>query len=82
MKKYLLEKNLPWVMGDARARPPGFENDLLEEFEFIKGKFLPPNTTLVLQPMDQQVIQNFERLYTKARFQRCFEVTEGTNLAL
>ncbi|XP_042768073.1 tigger transposable element-derived protein 1-like [Panthera leo] len=86
VKKYLLEKNLPLrallVMDDAPAHPPGFEDDLLEEFEFIKVKFLPPNTTPVLQPMDQQVISNFKQLYTKALFQQCFEVTKGTDLTL
>ena len=60
VKKYLLEKNLPLkallVMGNAPAEPPGFEDDLLEEFEFIKGRFLPPNTTPVLQPVEQEVI--------------------------
>ncbi|XP_064120411.1 uncharacterized protein LOC135225079 [Macrobrachium nipponense] len=38
--------------------------------------------TSVLQPMDQQVISNFKKLYTKHLFRRCFEVTENTNLTL
>ncbi|XP_039632281.1 tigger transposable element-derived protein 1-like [Polypterus senegalus] len=86
VKRYLLENNLPLkvmlLMDNAPAHPPGLEDDLLEEFDFIKVKFLPPNTTPLLQPMDQQVISNFKKLYTKALFQRCFEVTEGTNLTL
>ncbi|XP_029777041.1 tigger transposable element-derived protein 1-like [Suricata suricatta] len=84
VKKYLLERSLPLkallVMGSAPAHPPGFEDDLLEEFEFLKVKFLPPNTAPILQPMGQQVISNFKKLYTKALLQRCFEVTEGTGL--
>lgn len=86
VKKYVLDNNLPLkvllVMDNAPAHPPGLEDDLLEEFKFIKVKFLPPNTTPLLQPMDQQVISNFKKLYTKALFQRCFEVTEGTDLTL
>jgi hypothetical protein len=86
VKKYLAENNLPLkvllVMDNAPAHPPGLEDDLLEEFKFIKVNFLPPNTTPLLQPMDQQVISNFKKLYTKALFQRCFEVREGTNLTL
>ncbi|XP_068087415.1 tyrosine-protein kinase Fyn isoform X1 [Hyperolius riggenbachi] len=86
VKKYLLENNLPLqallLMDNAPAHPPGLEDDLLEEFKFIKVKFFPPNTTPLLQPMDQQVILNFKKLYTKALFQRCFEVTNGTNLTL
>nr|XP_053643709.1 tigger transposable element-derived protein 1-like [Cherax quadricarinatus] len=49
---------------------------------FIKVKFLPPNTTPLLQPMDQQVISNFKKLYTKAMFQKCFIVTTETQLTL
>ncbi|KAM9457775.1 tigger transposable element-derived protein 1-like isoform 1-T1 [Clarias gariepinus] len=86
VKSYLLEKDLPLkvllILDNAPAHPPGLEDDLLEEFKFIKIKFLPPNTTLLLQPMNQEVISNFKTLYTKALFQRCFEVTIGTNLTL
>ncbi|GFU39072.1 tigger transposable element-derived protein 1 [Nephila pilipes] len=32
--------------------------------------------------MDQQVISNFKKLFTKHLFKRCFEVTENTNLTL
>ena len=32
--------------------------------------------------MDQRVISNFKKLYTKALFQECFKVTEGTNFSL
>lgn len=86
VKKYLLEMNLPLhvllVMDNAPAHPPGIQNDLPEEFKFIKIQFLPPNTTPLLQPMDQQVISNFKKLYTKALFEHCFQVTEETNLTL
>ena len=53
-----------------------------EELDFITVKFVPPNTTPLIQPMDQQVISNFKKLYTKALFQRCFEVTSDTELTL
>ena len=86
VKKYLQEKKLPiralLVLDNAPAHPPRLEDDLLEEFQFIKVTFLPPKTTPFLQPMDQQVIANFKKLYTKALFQRCFEVTENTSLTL
>lgn len=86
VKKYLEEKNLPLrcllIMDNAPAHPPGLEDDLMEEFDFIKIKFLPPNTTPLLQPMDQQVTANFKKLYTKYLFQRCFEVTNDTELTL
>ncbi|XP_067125817.1 tigger transposable element-derived protein 1-like [Centruroides vittatus] len=86
VKKYLQENNLPMqallVLDNAPAHPPNLEDDLLEEFKFIKVLYLPPNTTPILQPMDQQVISNFKKLYTKHIFRHCFEVTENTNLTL
>ncbi|PNF20183.1 hypothetical protein B7P43_G16984 [Cryptotermes secundus] len=39
-------------------------------------------STPLLQPMDQQVISNFKKLYTKALSEPCLEVAEGTNLTL
>lgn len=86
VKKYLEEKNLPLkallVLDNAPAHPKGLEEDFSVEYGFIRVKFLPPNTTPLIQPMDQQVISNFKKLYTKALFQRCFEVTSETQLTL
>ncbi|XP_066231909.1 zinc finger MYM-type protein 6 isoform X4 [Saccopteryx leptura] len=86
VKKYLLENNLPLqallVLDKAPAHPPNLTEDILDEFKFIKVLYLPPNTTPILQPMDQQVISNFKKLFTKQLFQRCFEVMESTNLTL
>lgn len=83
MKKYLQEK-LPLrallELDNVPVHPPGLEDDLLEEIQFIKVKFLPPNSTSLTQPMDQQVTAKFKKLYTKALFQRWYEVTENTNL--
>nr|XP_034961014.1 uncharacterized protein LOC118080194 [Zootoca vivipara] len=64
------------------SHPPGLAEELMEEFNFISVKFLPPNATPLIQPMDQQVISNFKKLYTKALFQKCFEVTSDTDLTL
>jgi len=86
VKKYLQENNLLLkcllVMDNAPAHIPGLADELMEELDFITVTFLPPNTTPVIQPMDQQVISNFKKLYTKAIFQRCFEVTSDTELTL
>ncbi|KAF6357048.1 hypothetical protein mRhiFer1_009984 [Rhinolophus ferrumequinum] len=70
------------VMAKAPAHPLGLEDELMEEFSFINVNFLPPNTTPLIQPMDQQVIPNFKKLCTKALFQRCFEVTSDKELTL
>ncbi|XP_046989444.1 uncharacterized protein LOC124594967 [Schistocerca americana] len=59
----------------------GLQDHLLEEFKFIKIQFLSPNTT-VSPAYGQQIISNFKKLYTKAFFEHCFELTEATNLTL
>lgn len=86
VKKYLEDNNLPLkcllILDNAPAHPPGLEDDILDEFKFIKVLYLPPNTTPILQPMDQQVISNFKKLYTKHLFKQCFNVTQSTNLTL
>ena len=86
VKRYLEENNLPikclLILDNAPAHPPGLEDDILEEFSFIKVLYLSPNTTSILQPMDQQVISNFKKLYTKHLFKRCFDITENTQLTL
>uniref|UniRef100_A0A3P9B687 HTH CENPB-type domain-containing protein n=1 Tax=Maylandia zebra TaxID=106582 RepID=A0A3P9B687_9CICH len=65
VKKFLEENELPMkcllIIDNAPAHPSGLEDDILEEFSFIKVLFLPPNTTPLLQPMDQQVTSNLKR---------------------
>ncbi|XP_070592105.1 tigger transposable element-derived protein 1-like [Erythrolamprus reginae] len=86
VKEYLLANELPLqallLLDNAPGHPPALQDDILEEFQFVKVVFLPPNMTSILQPMDQQVIANFKKLYTKHLFRRCFDVTENTNLTL
>lgn len=86
VKTYLIEKNLPLkallLMDNAPAHPPGVEEELGKGYKFSEVMFLPPNTTPLIQPMDQNVIASFKKLYTKALFERCFEVTSETELTL
>ncbi|XP_068224074.1 tigger transposable element-derived protein 1-like [Palaemon carinicauda] len=86
VRKYLEENRLPMkcvlVLESAPAHPPGLEEYLLAEYSCIKVMYLPPNTTPLLKAMEQQVISNFKKLYTKHLFQRYFKVTESTKLTL
>uniref|UniRef100_A0A3P8PYC6 HTH CENPB-type domain-containing protein n=1 Tax=Astatotilapia calliptera TaxID=8154 RepID=A0A3P8PYC6_ASTCA len=84
VKKFLEENELPMKcpLIIDNAHPSGLEDDILEEFSFIKVLFLPPNTTPLLQPMDQQVTSNLKRPYTKHMFKRCSDITESTQLSL
>ncbi|KAF6323389.1 hypothetical protein mRhiFer1_008367 [Rhinolophus ferrumequinum] len=62
--------------------PPRLGRRVDGRVQFYQCKVLPPNTTPLIQPMDQQVISNFKKFYTKALFQRCLEVTSDTELTL
>ncbi|XP_068232090.1 tigger transposable element-derived protein 1-like [Palaemon carinicauda] len=70
VKRNLEEKKLLLcyllVMDNAPALHPGLEDDLTDEFDFIKIKFLPPNTTPLLQPMNQQIITNLRNCITNS----------------
>ena len=67
MKKYLQDKGLPLkcllLLDNAPFHPPGLETDLVKESDFIEVKFLPPNTTPISQPIDQQVTSNHKNLH-------------------
>ena len=51
------------LLDNAPAHPPASE--LVAEHGRIRVKFLPPNTTSLIQPMDQGVIVAFKRLYRR-----------------
>lgn len=86
VKKYLEDKGLPLkallVMDNAPAHPRDLEEELAEEFPWLTIEFLPLNATALLQPMDQQVIAHFKKLYTKELFQKCFQMVSDTDLTL
>ncbi|XP_069163339.1 tigger transposable element-derived protein 1-like [Procambarus clarkii] len=86
VRNYLVDKQLPLkallVLDNAPAHPRQLQDDLFPENQFITIKFLPPNTTPLLQPMDQQVIANFKKIYMKALLERCVHVIDTTELTL
>lgn len=69
IKNYLTTNNLPLkallILDNAPTHPPTLTDDIYKQFKFNEVLFLPPNTTPILQPMDQQVISNFRNLFTK-----------------
>ena len=69
-------------MDNATAQPQDLDDDLPDGSDFLKVKFLPPNTIHLFQPMDQQVISNYKMLYARALFRKNFEVTNDTQLNL
>ncbi|XP_066955687.1 tigger transposable element-derived protein 1-like [Macrobrachium rosenbergii] len=86
IKNYLTTNNLALkalrILNNPPAHSPTLTDDIYENFKFIWVLFFPLSTTPILQPMDQQVILNFKKLFTKHLFKHCSEVMEATNLTL
>lgn len=61
-----------FLVDNAPGHPPC-------DHEHIKIAFLPPNTTSIIQPMDQGLIQSFKKYYLRTIFRNAIKVTEGQN---
>ena len=80
IKEYLDTNDLPLkallLLDIAPGHPKDLEDNLLTDFPWLTVQFLPPNTTSLIQPRDQEVIAGFKKLYTRALFRRCFEACQ------
>lgn len=64
-RKFLLQgRSVAMIVDNCPAHPT------VDDLKAIKLMFLPPNTTSVLQPCDQGIINCFKRNYRKAVMQR------------
>ena len=68
VKKHMSEKSLQvkalLLLDNAPAHPD--ESVLLSSDKSIKAMFLPPNTTALIQPMDQGELESLKRRYQKS----------------
>jgi hypothetical protein len=64
------------LLDNAPGHPKDLEDNLLTDFPWLTVQFLLPNTTSLIQSMDQEVIAGFKKLYTLALFRRCFEACQ------
>ena len=76
-RKFLLQgRSVALLVDNCTAHPD------LSDLKAIKLVFLPPNTTSVLQPCDQGIIQNLKTLYRKRIMKRlvaAIDSGEGSN---
>ncbi|XP_051784731.1 tigger transposable element-derived protein 1-like [Erpetoichthys calabaricus] len=63
VKVYLAEKGMPFKVLLIMDNAGGHAADL--SYSGVQMEFLPPNTTSLIQPMDQGVIRAFKTLYTR-----------------
>ncbi|XP_066450519.1 tigger transposable element-derived protein 1-like [Eleutherodactylus coqui] len=77
VERYCRDKNIPFnillLLDNAPGHPP-----FLDDFHAnVKVVFLPPNTTFLLQPMDQGAIATFKKYYLRRTFRQALKATEG-----
>uniref|UniRef100_K7F4W6 DDE-1 domain-containing protein n=1 Tax=Pelodiscus sinensis TaxID=13735 RepID=K7F4W6_PELSI len=66
VKVYFLEKGIPFRILLILDNAPGHPQYLNDLHSNVKVVFLPPNTTSILQPMDQGAIAAFKVTFAKA----------------
>ncbi|KAF0746713.1 tigger transposable element-derived protein 1-like [Aphis craccivora] len=76
VEMYLKLKNLPFKALLLIDNAPGHPPSLKFQHSNIEVMFMPPNTTSLLQPLDQGVIAAFKAYYVRRTFQRLLKNLE------
>ncbi|XP_061444367.1 tigger transposable element-derived protein 1-like [Rhineura floridana] len=76
VKAYCKDNNIPFKIL-LLVNAPGHPRTLDELNPNIRVEFLPPNTTSILQPMDQCVIATFKLNYLKRTFSKCIAAIDN-----
>ncbi|XP_023238694.1 tigger transposable element-derived protein 1-like [Centruroides sculpturatus] len=84
IKDYLQTNELPLkallLLDNTPGHSKDLEDNLLEDFPWLTVQFLPPNNTSLIQPMDQEVIAGFKKLYIRALFRWYFEACQFSSM--
>lgn len=82
LKTYCDKEDLPFkillLVDNAPSHPPSLQNLSSN----IKLAFLPPNTTSLLQPCDQGIIQTFKSYYLRSTMATAVKITNEKNISL
>ncbi|KAG7170829.1 Tigger transposable element-derived protein 1-like 31 [Homarus americanus] len=68
VKKFCEQQNVPFKILLLLDNAPGHSPLLLDRHPNVKVVFLPPNTTSILQPMDQELICNVKAAFSTKKF--------------
>ncbi|XP_061493779.1 tigger transposable element-derived protein 1-like, partial [Rhineura floridana] len=77
VKAYCKDNNIPFKILLLVDNAPGHPRTLDELNPNIRVEFLPPNTTSLLQPMEQCVIATFKLNYLKRTFSKCIAAIDN-----
>nr|XP_033793496.1 NACHT, LRR and PYD domains-containing protein 3-like [Geotrypetes seraphini] len=68
VREYCLEKGIPFKILLLLDNAPGHPHHLADLYPNVKVLFLPPNTTPLIQPMDQGAIATLKASYLRTTF--------------
>ncbi|KAG7174019.1 Tigger transposable element-derived protein 1-like 89, partial [Homarus americanus] len=68
VKKFCEQQNVPFKILLLLDNAPGHSPLLMDRHPNVKVVFLPPNTTTLIQPMDQELICNVKAAYSAKKF--------------
>ena len=80
VENYLKKKNLAFKVLLLLHNAPPRATDL--SHPNIQVEFLPPNTTSILQPLDQGIISTFKAYYIRKSFELILEKIESLNITV
>ncbi|XP_064108006.1 tigger transposable element-derived protein 1-like [Macrobrachium nipponense] len=76
VERYCTSKGIPFKVLLVLDNPPGHPAQLENFNPNVKMVYLPPNTTALLQPMDQGVIASFKAYYLRRTIAMALQGTE------
>ncbi|XP_066970840.1 tigger transposable element-derived protein 1-like [Macrobrachium rosenbergii] len=76
VKEYCIKKNLPFKVLLVLDKAPGHPSQLNYVHRNVKVVYLPPNTTSILQPVDQGVFASFKVYYLRRTIDNAFKAIE------
>lgn len=76
VKRYLEKEGLPFKVLLVIDNAPGHPVSLATEDENVQVVFLPPNTTSLLQPLDQGIIRCFKAIYVRQVFEMLYTMAD------
>ncbi|XP_025836241.1 LOW QUALITY PROTEIN: tigger transposable element-derived protein 1-like [Agrilus planipennis] len=82
VKQYCSKNNLAYKALLILDNAPGHPVRIADIDPQIKVVFLPPNTTSLLQPMDQGVIASFKAYYLRRTFSQAVKANENDGMEL
>jgi len=82
VERYCASKGLPFKVLLLLDNAPGHPANLNDFHPNVKVVYLPPNTTALLQPMDQGVIASFKAYYLRRTIAMALGATEKKDVTL